>query len=268
VSAGEIRLYTFECGETIIPLRNHILGAGLAGEMIRTPVTWYLVTHPRGIALIDGGNAAEVAVDARKHWGRIMDMSQVEMDPEEAVVPALRAHGFDPADVRWIVQSHLHIDHTGAVAAIDDFPNAQVLVTRREYDFAMAPEGYFAMGYCQQDYRKDGVDWVFLEDFEDGYDLYGDGVLRCWYTPGHSPGHMSFQVRLPSGRAYVLACDAANTVEHLEEKVVSGFMLDAIATRRSIQRLRRLAWRADALVICGHDPEQWPQIRRAPEYYD
>jgi N-acyl homoserine lactone hydrolase len=264
----EIRLYTFECGQTIIPLRNHILGAGLAGEMIATPVTWFLLTHPRGNVIIDGGNAAEVAVDARKHWGKIMEMSSVEMAPEEAVTVALQQHGFDLADIRWIVQSHLHIDHTGAVADIESFPNAQVLVSRTEYDFAMAPEGYFAMGYCQADYRKDGIDWVFLEEFEDGYDLFGDGVLRCWNTPGHSPGHLSFEVHLPSGQALMLACDAANTVQHLEERVVSGFMLDAITTRRSIQRLRRLAWRAGATVICGHDPEQWPTVTRAPGFYD
>ena len=44
-------------------------------------------------------------------------------------------------------------------------------------------------------------------------------------------------------------------------------MLSAVDTRRSIQRLRRLAWRADATVICGHDPDQWPTIKRAPDYY-
>jgi hypothetical protein len=66
----------------------------------------------------------------------------------------------------------------------------------------------------------------------------------------------------------MLAMDAANTIDHLEERVVSGFMLDAVATRRSIQRLRRLAWRADAMVIAGHDPDQWPTIKRAPEFYD
>jgi N-acyl homoserine lactone hydrolase len=194
-------------------------------------------------------------------------MSSVEMAPDEEVTVALERNGFDLADIRWIVQSHLHLDHTGAVAAIDRFPNAQVLVTRTEYDFAMAPEGYFAMGYVKADYDKPGIDWVFLEDDEDGYDLFGDGVLRCWNTPGHSPGHLSFELRLPSGRALMLAMDAANTVDHLEERVVSGFMLSAVDTRRSIQRLRRLAWRADAMVICGHDPDQWPTIKRAPDFY-
>ena len=32
-----------------------------------------------------------------------------------------------------------------------------------------------------------GVDWVLLEDSDDGYDLYGDGTLRMWQTPGTAP---------------------------------------------------------------------------------
>jgi glyoxylase-like metal-dependent hydrolase (beta-lactamase superfamily II) len=262
-----IRLYAFDGGSTTIPLRNHILGAGQAGEMITTPVIWFLLTHPRGNVVIDGGNAAEVAVDP-KHWGRITEMSTVTMAPEQAVVPALERAGVATESVRWILQSHLHLDHTGAIAAIERFPNAQVLVTRTEYDFAMAPEGYFAMGYCQADYVKPGVPWVLLEDYEDGYDVFGDGVLRCWRTPGHSPGHQSFELHLPSGRSLLLVMDAANTQDHFEEKVVSGFMLDAVETRRSIQRLQRLAWRAQAYVVLGHDPDQWPTIKKAPDHYD
>jgi N-acyl homoserine lactone hydrolase len=258
----DVRLYMF-CGGDVRP-RNPAPGADARPR----PIIWFALTHPRGAVVIDGGNAPEVAVDVARHWGPINELSITTMAPEQAAVPSLRSVGIDPADVRWIVQSHLHLDHTGAVADIESFPNAQVLVSRTEYEFAMAPEGYFAMGYCQADYVKPGVDWVFLEDDEDGYDVFGDGVLRCWRTPGHSPGHLSFEVRLPSGRALMLACDAANTVQHLEERVVSGFMLDAIQTRRSIQRLRRLAWRANATVICGHDPEQWPTITRAPGFYD
>ena len=108
----------------------------------------------------------------------------------------------------------------------------------------MAPEGYFALGYCKADYVKPGIDWVFLEDDEDGYDLFGDGVLRCWRTPGHSPGHHSFEVHLPSGAAFMLAMDAANTIDHLEERVVSG--VHALGRRHAPlgPRLRRLAWRA------------------------
>ena len=67
-----------------MPLRNANLGEGGAGETITTPVQWYLLTHPRGNAVIDGGNAPEVAIDAKKHWGTITEVRR-DMAPEDAV---------------------------------------------------------------------------------------------------------------------------------------------------------------------------------------
>src|ERR1700760_2131504 len=135
----EVRLYMFDGGSTYLPLRNVNLGQGGDGEMITTPTIWFAITHPRGHVVIDGGNAPEVAVDAAKHWGAIT-----------------------PADVRWIVQSHLHLDHTGAVAEIQHSPNAEVLVTRTEYEWAHAPDSYADLGYIRADYVKPDVPWVML----------------------------------------------------------------------------------------------------------
>lgn len=263
----EIRLYMFEGGTVYLPLRNFTMGAGQGGEMITTPVIWFLLTHPRGNVIIDGGNPAEAAVDAKAHWGAITEASTLTMAPEQAVVPTLQALGIDLASIRWIVQSHLHLDHTGAVAAIHEFPNAQVLATRIEYEFAHAPDSYTALGYVKADYEKPGIDWVLLEPSDDGWDLFGDGTLRCWFTPGHSVGHQSFEVNLPSGSTFLLAVDAANSLEHYEEKAVPGFLVSALDTVRSVRKLRRLAWRSEAQVIAGHDPVQWPTLTHAPDYY-
>ncbi len=236
--------------------------------MITTPVIWFLITHPRGNVIVDGGNAAEVAVDAKAHWGAITDMSTAIMTPEQAVLPSLERVGVDPASIRWILQSHLHLDHTGAVAAIESFPNAQVLVTRTEWEWAQAPDSYTALGYCRADYVRPGIDWVMLEESDDGWDLFGDGVVRCWRTPGHSPGHQSFEVTLPSGSTFLLAVDAANAIDHLEERALPGFLVSAVDTVRSVRKLRRIAWRSQATVVAGHDPEQWPTFEHAPAYYD
>ena len=263
-----IRLYMFEGGTVYLPLRNFTLGAGQGGEMITTPIIWFLLTHPRGNVIVDGGNAAEVAIDAKAHWGRITEMSTAIMAPQQAVVPQLERLGIDLASIRWIVQSHLHLDHTGALAAIDRFPNAQVLVTRTEYEWAHAPDSIAEIGYCKADYVKPGIDWFTLEATDDGYDLFDDGTLSCWLTPGHTPGHMSFEVHLPSGAAYVLAVDAANSLEHLEERALPGFLVSAPDALRSVRKLQRLAWRAQATVVAGHDPYQWPSFNQAPEYYD
>jgi N-acyl homoserine lactone hydrolase len=265
--ADEIRLYMFEGGSVYLPLRNTRLGEGLAGEMITTPVTWFLLTHPRGNVVVDGGNAPEVAVDAKAHWGAITEMSTAIMTPDQALLPSLERVGIAPESIRWVVQSHLHLDHTGALAVIDRLPNAQVLATRTEYEWGHAPDSYTALGYCQADYVKPGIDWVLLEESDDGWDLFGDGVFRCWRTPGHSPGHQSFEITLASGTTYLLTVDAANTIDHLEERALPGFIISAVDTVRSVRKLRRLAWRSQAIVVAGHDPDQWPTFRQAPHYY-
>jgi N-acyl homoserine lactone hydrolase len=257
----DVRLYMF-CGGEVQP-RNP--GPGV--DATPKPVIWFALTHPRGAVVIDGGNAPEVAVDYRAHWGKITELSIATMTPEQAAVPSLRSAGIDPADVRWIVQSHLHLDHTGAVAEIDSFPNAQVLVTRTEYEWAHRPDAYNEMTYVQADFVKPGVPWVLLEDFEDGWDLFGDGVLRCWRTPGHAAGHQSFEVNLPSGESFLLAVDAANTTAELEGRELAGIMVSATDYTRSVQRLHRLAWRAGATIVTGHDPYQWQGLKHAPDHY-
>src|SRR5262249_59128682 len=131
--------------------------------------------------------------------------SPVLMRPDQALLPELERVGVDPASIRWVVQSHLHLDHTGALAVIDRLPNAEVLVTRTEYDTAHNLQSWERAAYCPADYDKPGIRWSLLEDHEDGYDLFGDGTLVCWRTPGHTAGHLSFEGHLPTRAALVLA---------------------------------------------------------------
>ncbi len=263
---SDIRLYMFEGGVGEVPLQGWAFGAP-AGEMIRVPHPWFLITHPRGNVVIDGGPAAEAAVNAKAHWGVIAETATLFMRPDQAVVPMLEKLGIDLASIRWVVQSHLHVDHSGAVAAIGSFPNAEVLVTRTEYEWAHAPDSLAGIAYCKADYVKPGIEWFTLEETDDGYDLFGDGTLRCWRTPGHSPGHQSFEVTLGSGETYLLLADAANSMDHFAGRVLPGVMISSVETIRSVRKLRRLAWRSQAIVVPGHDPELWPSFRQAPEYY-
>jgi glyoxylase-like metal-dependent hydrolase (beta-lactamase superfamily II) len=264
--AAAPRLYLFGGGSIRVPRSAVNLGDD-RDVTVAMPVQWYLFVHPRGTAVIDGGSAPQVAVDAGAHLGDVVKLSDITMAADEAIVPAMRAAGFDPASVRWIVQTHLHWDHTGALATIEHFPNAEVLVTRREHRWAHHPPSFAALGYAQADYVKAGVPWVLLEDHEDGYDLFGDGTLRCWWTPGHTPGHMSIEIGLGSGVSLMLAADAINNLDHLSGRWLPAFAVSMDDAVRSIERLRRLAWRSDAVVVAGHDPTHWASLRHAPEGY-
>ena len=47
----------FECGTLKCHVENIKMNQGL-GEEYEIPVPWFLVEHPRGLVVIDGGNAA------------------------------------------------------------------------------------------------------------------------------------------------------------------------------------------------------------------
>ena len=145
--------------------------------------------------------------------------------------------------MRWIVQSHLHIDHTGALAVIEEFPNAEVLVTRTEHAWAHAPASFAQWGYCHADFVKPGIALVAAGGPR--------GRLRpvrrrqAWSAggrPGHSPGHVSFEVHLPSGTALFLAIDAVNRLDELDGSHLPAFTSSLTEATASIAR-RSGAWR-------------------------
>jgi len=263
--SDDIKLYMLQSGTLKCKVHNIKMNQG-NGADYEIPVPFFLITHPKGHIIIDGGNAIEVADDPRGYWGDICDVYEPVLDPGDGCVDQLRRLGVEPEDVRYVVQSHLHLDHTGAIGR---FPNATHVVQRVEYEYAFTPDWFAAGGYIRKDFDRPGLKWQFLNgDADDGYDLYGDGTLTTIFTPGHSPGHQSFLVRLPSGRQMLLTIDAAYTTDHWEERALPGFLASTVDTVRSVRKLRTLAERSGAEVVTGHDPDAWPTFRQAPAFYD
>ncbi len=188
------------------------------------------------------------------------------METSQGCVAQLAALGIPPQDVRFVVLSHLHSDHTGAIGR---FPHATHIVQRREYEYAFTPDWFAAGAYARKDFDRPGLRWHFLEgDATDHYDLFGDGVLRMVFTPGHTIGHQSFLVTLPKSGPILLTADAVYTMEHWNEKALPGFMASAVDTVRSVRTLHALAEQVGATVVAGHDLEAWSNLRHAPGFYD
>ena len=138
------------------------------------------------------------------------------MTEQEVCLSQLRRLNIAPKSVRFVLQSHLHLDHTGAVG---QFPSATHVVQRSEYQYAFVPDWFAAGGYIRKDFDRPGLKWQFLEgEGTDFYDLYGDGWIVMVYTPGHAPGHQSFLITLPRSGGILLTIDAAYTMDRWNEK--------------------------------------------------
>ena len=261
----DIRLYMLQTGSMKCKVHNIKMNQG-EGAPYEIPVPFYVLKHPKGNMIIDGGTAIEAASDARGYWGTAADIYQPVMAPDEGCVDQLRKIGLAPEDIRYVMQSHLHIDHSGSVGR---FPNATHIVQRAEHEYAFTPDWYAAPGYCRNDFDRPGLKWQFLNGVHtDHLDFYGDGSLIVIFTPGHSPGHQSFLVNLATAGPHLLTIDAAYTLDHWNEKALPGFLSSAVDTVRSVQKLRAIADLTGAQVVTGHDPDAWPTFKTAPQWYE
>jgi len=233
----------------------------LEAEGVEVPVPFFLIGHPEGDVIVDGGNPLAVARDVRAHWGPLADVFRPRMSAADHCADQLNELGVAPGSIRYVVQTHLHIDHTGALG---HFPDATVLVAADELAAARAADPPHPRGYVREDFERPGLDW---RELDGELDLYGDGTIRLLPTPGHSAGHTSLVLELEETGPVLLTADASDNRAQWEGRLPPRALHSREEAERSLDRLRQLAKETGALVVFGHDPENWSQLRHAPGRY-
>jgi glyoxylase-like metal-dependent hydrolase (beta-lactamase superfamily II) len=229
-------------------------------EFMRIPVPAFLVEHPgAGVILIDTGLHPSVAVDPRQNFGRLLGFNYrgLKMNAEQAAPAQLRARGLDAADVRFVLMTHMHVDHASAVS---EFPNATFVMSKQEWDTladGKVTEGYvkrqfdYGFDYRTFDFESPGTE--SFASFGRSFDLFGDGSVRAVFTPGHTHGHTSYVLRLRDREA-LIAADAIYTARTLYENVLPHRMADEHHFRRSLKEIQRYRDQTPgALIVPGHD---------------
>jgi N-acyl homoserine lactone hydrolase len=256
-------MHVLDCGTTTFPKSGLFFGGG--DEDITTPTPAYVVTHPEGNVLFDAGFPLG-CIDPPYFEGFPPNF-RVSMTPEQHIVEQVKAAGFEPDTIRYVVQTHLHFDHVGAIG---HFPNAEFLVSRADWDYAHNPDWFSGFAYPLRDIDVEGVKWTFLDDLttENVHDIYGDGRIRLVLSPGHSPGQLSLIAKLDDS-SWLLTSDAVATAAHWRDEALP-FFLDAPAVVRSTARLRQFAEDENIAlehVLFGHDAEQYAALKTHTHAY-
>lgn len=234
-------------------------------KWLEMPIPAFLVEHPEhGPVLIDTAFDPIVGTDRKQSFGRIgaAMFTPTDLAP---VSEQLRARGIEPGDVKTVVMTHLHFDHA---SGIGQFPGAEFVVERREWDAASSGglgDGYFPQHLAPAKHvRKIDMDAAPAADgFRHVHDLFGDGSLRLVFTPGHTHGHCSVLLAVEGG-PLLLTADATyarRTIDEGWEPVIIGG--DKAAYHDSLEQIAGwVAAHPDRPVICGHDHWNFADLER------
>jgi glyoxylase-like metal-dependent hydrolase (beta-lactamase superfamily II) len=229
-----------------------------------------LVETGQGLVMVDGGIGLGDVRDPDRLGRRWVRQVGARLDERETAVARVRALGFDPAEVRHIVLTHLDRDHAGAVP---DFPRARVHVHAREMAEARRraaagqrylPEQLPAAAQLRA-FDDGGERWFGFE----GVRPLDPQVPEILLVPlrGHTSGHTGVAVR--AGDRWLLhAGDAYFHHRQMDARPSAPLLLryfqrradeDRPARVENQERLRRLAQDVSSRVdvFCAHDPVEY-----------
>lgn len=215
-----------------------------------------VVTDTGENVLIDSGFPAKyafdpvaaVAEDGLGDFGTVLSLTH-----SNTLTAQLAKAGVRPEEIGLFLVTHSHIDHIGGLF---DFPQAPLLISVRER--ALPKPLYWS--------RTQPWEWPN----RDTRVLAGDAIVgpafQVLQAPGHAPGQLSILLHLPRTGAVLLTGDAISRPAEIEERFSTAS--DPETALQSALRLMGLAAERNAFVIYGHSPEQWPTLKKAPDFYD
>ena len=213
-----------------------------------------LVEHDDGLLLVDAGLG-------NKEPPKFLDIYGVEnagVDGGTWLEDGLRALGHAPADVRLLVNTHLHFDHAGGNTYRDEggvvrptFPNARYVVQRGELDYATRTNERTGASYLPHNIAPVAAAGLF--DTVHGEAEVVPGV-RVLPTPGHVPHHQSVLVE-SAGETLCFLGDVVPTAAHLPLAWIMGYDVEPLVTLESKRWLLARAAAEGWLVVFEHDPE-------------
>ncbi len=255
------KMYVCLCGFEFIP--KTISTKDLGGRFyLSEPVCCYLLDTEEGYVLFDTGFNRDVITNPELEEKYFTSRGWIPTPVSEeqhdlGVQLAEIGVGFD--EIKHIVVSHLHADHTGNIAKCK---NAKVYIQRAEYEYGFAPTTPPPWFEC--DYKDvAGIDWQIMDgDFKL---MEGIEVID---TKGHTPGHQSLILTLPNSGVFVLTADAGDLLENYEKEIPCGENIGDDIAIESIRRLKREAAERQGILFLLHDIDWVKQIKLIPEYYD
>jgi N-acyl homoserine lactone hydrolase len=237
------------------------------GTEVEAPILAYLIETTQGRILYDVGcDHAKIADPvARKRWydPALFNFGAPEMDEAQRVPRHLARLGLTPADVDLIFIGHLHFDHAGGLKDLKRCGcGAEIHLQHDEWDAAAS--GDDPAVFADDLIDTAGAPLQFRLQRGEYSVLPG---IEAVATPGHTAGHMSMWIELPTGAPVLLCGDAADLQENLDDEIAPGTLWQGREQQavQSIRKLKSLALDTGAVLWPNHDMAFYRSLPAFPE---
>lgn len=277
-------LKLYECGYCTHP--EKIVNPKRPLKKIKFPAIVALLKHPtKGYILFDTGYSKRFIEETKSFpYSIYAKLTPVSFTESKSIKNQLMKEGINPTDIRYIILSHFHGDHT---AGLSDFPSATILTFKKAYDHVKQFNKIKALTKgCLVDLLPkdlhDRMDFIDespeislndqLQPFEEGYDVFQDGSLIAVDLTGHAIGQLGLFVFLKSGKQLLLCADAVWQSEAYEElifphKITSILIEDVPFYKENIKKLHQLSKNVPKIdILPTHCQKTWNLVKEGFKY--
>ncbi len=165
----------------------------------------------------------------------------------EMVADSVKALGYDIRDVKYLLNSHAHFDHSGGLAALKEMSGAIMVATKGD---CSALEGGFYLG-SESDHDFDAPPVKVDRVISDGETLTLGGVtLTAHLTPGHTRGCTTWTMT-SGGKQVLFFCSATVANNRLVATKAAPAQYDGIVEAYKSTFAKAKAWRPD-IFLANH----------------
>lgn len=219
------------------------------------PVRAWLIEHPEGNILIDTGERATImrpdyfqAAGKFASW-LMRRICRFRLEDKDEIGPQLATLGLGPREIRWVILTHLHVDHSDG---LHYFPDNEILVNEMEW---RRPYGSFPQLFPA--WLKPNL-FQFkpeqLDGFDRAYRVTTAGDVLIVPTPGHTYNHASVLLRNPSnGNTYLFAGDAMFNQTQLLSGEQAGAHADYALSALTYRAIKTYAHHNPTVLLPTHD---------------
>ena len=270
-NSQDIRLYVFSSGALTLG-KGAIQNTAPMTPPIQVPVGFFVIKHPKGNVLFDTGNNDKIVTDP-SYWGGSFTALKPVNTADVVIETQLQKIGLKPDDIKYVVVSHMHLDHGGNVGK---FPNSIIVAQKSEIQNAFWPEPGTGAPYMIGDVmplRSPNTDMpnaFKMIQLDGDLDIFGDGTLVVKRWVGHTPGSQMMMVKLKNKGPTILTGDNVYLRENVEKNILPGVALaySPSGIMRAYEWIRYEMATDKADYMTAHDPDAYKAMKKAPEFYD